>query len=121
MVVYVLEHYTMTTYIFDMLQFARHSGTLVLWDIKETKLRDTCSELKSQGCKVHYYVVDVSSKEKVCEAANQVREEVGDITVLVNNAGITQVKTIMELKDEEIELITDVNYLSHYWVSEAKI
>ena len=84
----------------------------MLWDIKETKLRDTCSELKSQGCKVHYYVVDVSSKEKVCEAANQVREEVGDITVLVNNAGITQVKTIMELKDEEIELITDVNYLS---------
>lgn len=65
---------------------------------------------------MHYYIVDVSSKERVYKAANQVRQEVGDITVLVNNAGITQCKTIMEFKDEEIQLITDVNYLSHYWV-----
>ena len=92
----------------------------MLWDIKETKLRDTCSELKSQGHKVYCYIVDVSSKEKVYEAAKQVREEVGDITVLVNNAGIAQCKTIMEFKDEEIQLITDVNYLSQFWVCQTK-
>ena len=99
-----------------MLQFAEHSGTLVLWDIQEAKLKDTCLELKSQGHKVYYYIVDVSSKESVYKAANQVKEEVGDITVLVNNAGITQCKTIMEYNDEDIQLITNVNYLSHFWV-----
>ena len=92
----------------------------MLWDIKETKLRDTCSELKSQLHKVYCYVVDVSSKEKVYEAAKQVREEVGDITVLVNNAGIAQCKIIMEFKDEEIQLITNVNYLSQFWVCQTK-
>ena len=97
-----------------------YSGTLVLWDIKETKLRDTFSELKSQGYKAYCYVVDVSSKGKVYEAAKQVREEVGDTTVLVNNAGIAQCKTIMEFKDEEIQLITNVNYLSQFWVCQTK-
>ena len=48
------------------------------------------------------------------------REEVGDITVLVNNAGIAQCKTIMEFKDEEIQLITNVNYLSQFCVSQTK-
>ena len=42
------------------------------------------------------------------------REEVEDITVLVVNTGVTLCYIITEFEDEEIQLIIDVNYLSHY-------
>ena len=61
-------------------------------------------------------MVDVSKKEKVYETASQVQSEIGDITILVNNAGITQCKKILDSTDDEIQLINDVNYLAHYWV-----
>ena len=66
------------------------AAAVVLWDINESALKDTAAELEADGGKVHTYVVDVSSSAAVTNAANLVRKEVGDVHILVNNAGIVR-------------------------------
>lgn len=66
------------------------AANVVLWDINEGALKDTTAELEAVGGTVHGYVVDVSSARSIAKAAALVRSEVGDIQVLVNNAGIVR-------------------------------
>jgi short-subunit dehydrogenase len=63
---------------------------VVLWDINEGALKDTAAELEAAGGTVHTFVVDVSSAEAVATAGQAVRDEVGDVHVLINNAGIVR-------------------------------
>jgi all-trans-retinol dehydrogenase (NAD+) len=66
------------------------AAAVVLWDINESALKDTAAELEAAGGTVHTYVVDVSSAAAVATAAALVRKEVGDVQILVNNAGIVR-------------------------------
>ena len=98
------------------LQFAHHGSILVLWDINKAKLLETCSQLTSQGHEAFAYVVDCSKREKVYQAAERVKQEVGNVSVLVNNAGIVNTKSILDLTDEDIVQEVNINFLAHYWV-----
>lgn len=66
------------------------AAAVVLWDINEAALKDTAAELTGRGSAVTHHVVDVASPEAITEAAASVREQVGGIDVLVNNAGIVR-------------------------------
>ena len=74
-------------------------------------------EVRVKGHKAHPYVVDCSKREKVYEVAGRVREEVGVVSVLVNNAGVVGGRSLLETSDESIERTFAVNTLAHYWVS----
>ena len=99
------------------LQFSKCGATLVLWDIDKSRLDQTCSEIKALGCEVFPYVVDCSNRHTVYRTAAQVREDVGNVSVLVNNAGIVQKETILEESDDAAEKTFKVNTFSHFWVS----
>lgn len=96
--------------------FASCGATIILWDINEQKLRSTRQELEESGSKAHSYVVDCCKKDEIYAAAVRVKEEVGDVTVLVSNAGIMNGKSVWRLTDEEIERIVDLNLLAHFRV-----
>ncbi|WP_460701029.1 SDR family NAD(P)-dependent oxidoreductase [Nocardia thraciensis] len=67
------------------------AADVVLWDVNETALKETAEELAALGgSRVHRHVVDVSDSAAIAETAATVREEIGDIDVLVNNAGIVR-------------------------------
>jgi len=66
------------------------AAAVVLWDINESALKDAAAELEAEGGTIHTYVVDVSSQEAVATAAEAVRSEVGDVQILINNAGIVR-------------------------------
>lgn len=46
----------------------------------------------------------------------QVKREVGDISILVNNAGIVTGKKFMDSPDALIEKTMEVNTMAHFWV-----
>ncbi|WP_153407401.1 SDR family NAD(P)-dependent oxidoreductase [Nocardia macrotermitis] len=67
------------------------AADVVLWDVNETALRETAGELATLGPgTVHHRVVDVSDREAIAAAGAAVRAEIGDIDVLINNAGIVR-------------------------------
>ena len=73
-------------------------------------------EIREMGNEVFAYVCDCSKREEVYRMADQVREEVGDVAVLVNNAGIVSGKKFMDSVDSETEKVFGVNALAHFWV-----
>ena len=80
------------------------------------QVKGVAEEVKVKGREAHYYVVDCSKRQEVYEAASRVEQEVGVVSVLVNNAGIVTGKLLLEAKDEKIEKTFAVNTLAHYWV-----
>lgn len=69
---------------------AEGAAMVVLWDIDEPTLQATADELAAAGGNVQPYVVDVSNPADIAAAAALVREDVGRIDVLINNAGIVR-------------------------------
>ncbi|KAK9351908.1 hypothetical protein V1523DRAFT_415492 [Lipomyces doorenjongii] len=68
---------------------------------------------------VYYIKCDISSREQVIDAADVIKQEIGDITILVNNAAITHGKTIVDLTYEEIETCMGVNLTSQFYTVKA--
>ena len=50
------------------------------------------------------------------ETAKKVIEEVGQVTILLNNAGIMPQHPVLKHSEQEIRLIYEINVLSHFWV-----
>lgn len=50
----------------------------------------------------------------------QVKREVGDVSILVNNAGIVTGKKFMDAPDSLIEKTMEVNTMAHFWVSKSQ-
>lgn len=63
--------------------------------------------------------VDVTSREKVLEFGSKVLKEVGDISILVNNAGIMPQHEVLKHNEAEIRKMYEINVFSHYWMFEA--
>ncbi|KAI5949612.1 hypothetical protein KGF54_005490 [Candida jiufengensis] len=68
---------------------------------------------------VIYYKCDVSNREDVLRIANEIQSTVGIVTVLINNAGITTGKTILDLSYLEIENIIQTNLMSSFYTIKA--
>jgi short-subunit dehydrogenase len=65
---------------------------------------------------VFFYSVDITSPTAIQEAATQIREEYGEPTVLINNAGVGYMGNIIDKSESNIRRILEVNTLSHFWM-----
>ncbi|XP_067409961.1 epidermal retinol dehydrogenase 2 isoform X1 [Emydura macquarii macquarii] len=102
------------------LNFARLGATLVFWDIDEEGNKETTKLAKENGAKgVYAYKCDCSNREEVYRVADQVRKEVGDVNILVNDAGIANVKTFLDLPDADMEKTLRVNIMAQFWTCKA--
>ncbi|XP_057713995.1 epidermal retinol dehydrogenase 2-like isoform X1 [Corythoichthys intestinalis] len=102
------------------LEFASLSTTVVLWDINQEGMKETARLAKEKGAiRVHCYLCDCSDKNEVYRVADQVKREVGDVSILVNNAGIVTGKKFMDAPDSLIEKTMEVNTMAHFWTYKA--
>ncbi|EDL05701.1 short-chain dehydrogenase/reductase family 16C member 6 [Mus musculus] len=102
------------------IHFASHGATLVLWDINQEGNMETCRLVKQKGdVKVFAYKCDCSSRIEVYRVADQVKEEVGDVTILINNAGVVTGKSFLNTPDHLVEKSFLVNAISHFWTCKA--
>lgn len=46
----------------------------------------------------------------------KVKEEIGDVSILVNNAGVVYTSDLFATQDPQIEKTFEVNVLAHFWV-----
>ncbi|CAG4956710.1 unnamed protein product [Parnassius apollo] len=101
------------------LRLARLGCTVVLWDINKQGLDDTVKLVKGIGGKCHGYVVDLASREDVYRVAKTVHEEVGTVSLLINNAGVVSGQYLLDTPDHLIKRTFDVNVLAHFWTVKA--
>ncbi|NXE92262.1 RDHE2 dehydrogenase, partial [Menura novaehollandiae] len=101
-------------------RFASLGATMVLWDINQEGLKGTVKLVRENGAgRVHSYICDCSKRQDVYRVADQVKKEVGDVSILVNNAGIVIGKRFIDCPDSLVEKTMEVNAMAHFWTCKA--
>ena len=76
---------------------------------------------KAEGVEVHGYVADVTDEKAVQALVATIREEVGIIDVLVNNAGIIKRVPMCDMSVEDFSKVIDVDLIAPFICSKAVI
>lgn len=101
------------------LRLAKDGANLALVDIKPDSLLAVREEVESLGRKATTFVADVSQREQVHAAVDHAEDALGGFDVIVNNAGIAQVKPIADVLPEDLERIYRINVDSVVWGIQA--
>ena len=78
-------------------------------------------ELAAAGIEGAGYALDVNDPAQLDAALAAIQQQLGDIGILVNNAGITRDNLLMRMKDDEWDAIMSTNLKSVYRLSKAVI
>ncbi|KAG9353263.1 hypothetical protein JZ751_017839 [Albula glossodonta] len=101
------------------LEFAKEGAELVLWDCNADANEETAKMARELGVKAHSYTVDLCSRESIYKTADLVRQEVGDVTILVNNAGVVAGRRLLDCPDALLERTMMVNCHALFWMTKA--
>ncbi|MEN6426987.1 MAG: 3-oxoacyl-[acyl-carrier-protein] reductase [Phycisphaerales bacterium] len=78
-------------------------------DIKEDQLTELSQAAKEAGFEVLTRCVDITQSDKLTEVLESLAAEFGGIGILVNNAGITRDKLMIQMEDEDYDKVMSVN------------
>ena len=84
------------------------NAKVIIWDINTESIKNTLTELSPLG-DVYFYVVDISALQQIEKTAEQLKNEHGEIDILINNAGIVVGKYFHEHTETEIEKTFSIN------------
>lgn len=87
-------------------------------DLDEERCADTVKAIKDAGGKAIALGADVSNRASARAAVEKCREALGPITILVNNAGVTDFTPFEELTDERWDFIFAVNMRGPFIVTQ---
>lgn len=87
----------------------------------ETKGAKAVEEIREEGGSVLFIRSDIRDSKDCEESVQTVVKEIGDINILVNNAGIAIRKTVVDLEPEEWDLALDVSLKGQYLMSKYVI
>ncbi|VDL80790.1 unnamed protein product [Nippostrongylus brasiliensis] len=87
---------------------------------KTSVLSTTESQKKKKISQTHIFRVDMSDRKDIYAAAALVVDKVGDVDIVVNNAGILRDPgDFLAKTDETIEKTIQINMLAHMWMAKA--
>ncbi|NXM58522.1 DHB13 dehydrogenase, partial [Illadopsis cleaveri] len=84
-------------------------------------VEETAAECQKLGATVQTFVVDCSKREEIYSAADKVKKDIGDVTILVNNVGVITAADFLSTQDHQIERMFEINILGHMWVRATMI
>lgn len=70
---------------------------------------ETRGEIEALGRRARLYVCDVRDEAAVNETVSAVKKDLGQIDILVNNAGVTRDTLMVGMKDEDYDMVLDIN------------
>ena len=98
-------------------ELAAQGATVIGTATSEAGAKAIADRLAANGG--HGRVVDVSNGESVDALIDSIAKDIGPVSILVNNAGITRDNLLMRMKDEDWQAILDTNLTSVYRTSKA--
>ena len=88
-------------------------------DINAEQLGELEKVVKDAGQSVVTKCVDITKTEKLTECIEELAKEFGGIGILVNNAGITRDRLMMQMSDDEYDLLMSVNLRAAFMATRA--
>ncbi len=100
---------------------ARDGADIAIWDRNVDNVQDIVADIEAQGRKAITCQVDVSKRSDVDKAAQRTREELGPVSILVNNAAISPEKDFKAITEEDWDQVMDINLKGTFFCSQALI
>ena len=91
------------------LQLAQDGYAVAVNGRSPESVQAVAAEIIARGGDAKGYVCDVTDAEAVARMGDAVEREMGTVTALVNNAGITKDNLIMKMSEEEFDKVIEVN------------
>ncbi len=88
---------------------ARAGAKVVLAARRTERVEAACEEIRSSGGEAVAVTLDVVDTAGIADAFDQVEQAFGPVTVVVNNAGITIPKPLVDLEDQDWSGVIDTN------------
>ena len=102
-------------------QFARDGYLVGLLDWDAEGVQKTTGELQQNGHSAVGVQVDVSDSQAVARAFDQVRSELGPVTILVTSAGIDSFDSALDITPEKWERVLAVNLTGTFFCIQAAL
>ncbi|WP_096188520.1 SDR family NAD(P)-dependent oxidoreductase [Evansella halocellulosilytica] len=91
-------------------EVARRGGMPIMMARSYGKLLQIATEIKDEtGISAFVYEVDISSKDNIKNTFKNIQNSVGDVTVLINNAGFGLFNQVQDASIEDVEAMFQVN------------
>lgn len=89
--------------------FARESATVIALARNEERGRAFEAEAREQGLDVHFYACNAGDRQQVHDVHERIKAEVGEIDILMNNAGVLRTGALEEITDENWDAVYQTN------------
>lgn len=90
-------------------QFAAEGAKVAVTDVRHQPAEEVAVEIQRCQGEADAWAFDVSDREAVERTADEIENQLGPITVWVNNAGVSRIVPFLECSDELWDLIHSVN------------
>jgi short-subunit dehydrogenase len=94
------------------LALAEEGADVCLIDINERGLKSVASEAELRGVRALPILCDVSRKDEIVAAVNELQRTWGGLEILVNNAGVVHYGPTNQMSDDHWERILTINLLA---------
>jgi len=99
---------------------ARHGARVAFsYCTQADKARQLQTDLMQQGYTVRAYHLDVLSTPEIAEVSTAIEKDFGPVSILVNNAGMTQVMPFALIEESDWDQVMDINVKGMFLVTKA--
>ncbi|MEX5214111.1 MAG: 3-oxoacyl-[acyl-carrier-protein] reductase [Nitrospiraceae bacterium] len=98
---------------------ARHGADIVVADMDPGRAEDTAAAIVQLGRRALTVKVNVANWEEVKEMTDRVVKDWSKVDILVNNAGITRDGLLLRMREEDWNLVLQVNLTGTFYCTKA--
>ncbi|NJP35106.1 3-oxoacyl-ACP reductase FabG [Micromonospora thermarum] len=100
-------------------RLARDGFAVAVVDLNETACKPVVEEIEAGGGRALAVGADVADEQAVAAAVDRIAGEVGEPTVLVNNAGITRDNLLFKMTADDWDAVMNVHLRGSFLVTRA--
>lgn len=101
------------------LRYAREGAKIVVVDLDEANARSVAEQVRALGVVADAFVVDVREPAQSAAMIARVANQFGRLDVLVNNAGVIRVRSLLNTTPEDWDFIQAVNTRGLFFALQA--
>src|SRR5689334_10727854 len=90
-------------------------------DLDEKRCADTVAAIEADGGKALALAADVSDRDQVKTAVAKLRDHFGPVTIVVNNAGVTDYTPFEDITEDVFNFVYKVNVLGPILVTQETL
>jgi 2-hydroxycyclohexanecarboxyl-CoA dehydrogenase len=102
-------------------QLAKDGAAVAVWDLDAEGAKETVASIEASGGRAIACVGDASDAQQIAELVARTRSELGPVTILVNNAGVSEFCSFRKLSEDAWDRMIRINLKGPFLCTKAVI